>query len=94
MPAAGVSHFAPAPGERSLCRAFLVLGRLPFICSRSPDRALWAGSQLRVQIQLSEEFCMWRVGSGGQQAEARDIHARLKPHFGSGCVIITADTSQ
>ncbi|KAJ1184621.1 hypothetical protein NDU88_001424 [Pleurodeles waltl] len=51
MPAAGVSHFAPAPGERSLCCAFLVLGRLPFVRSRSPDRALWAGSQPRVQIQ-------------------------------------------
>ncbi|KAJ1155954.1 hypothetical protein NDU88_008679 [Pleurodeles waltl] len=64
MPAAGVSHFAPAPGERSLCRAFPVLGRLPFACSRSPDRALWAGPQPRGQIQLGVEFCRWRVGDG------------------------------
>ncbi|KAJ1187074.1 hypothetical protein NDU88_003853 [Pleurodeles waltl] len=71
MPAAGVSHFALAPGERSLCRAFLVPGRLPFICARSPDRALWAGSQLRAQIQLSKEFCRWGVGNGVRRPAGR-----------------------
>ncbi|KAJ1126091.1 hypothetical protein NDU88_004502 [Pleurodeles waltl] len=56
-PAAGVSRFTLASGERSLCRALLVPGRLPLDCSRSPDRALWAGTQLRGQFQLSVVFC-------------------------------------
>ncbi|KAJ1140898.1 hypothetical protein NDU88_007235 [Pleurodeles waltl] len=35
----------------------------------------------------------WETACGGQQAEARDIHAELMPRFGSGRVIIAADTS-
>ncbi|KAJ1118517.1 hypothetical protein NDU88_006708 [Pleurodeles waltl] len=95
MPAAGVSHFAPAPGERSLCRAFPVQGRLPFACSRSPDRAMWAGPQPRGQIQLARNSAGggWETACGGQQAEARDIQARLKPHFRSGRVVIAAGSA-
>ncbi|KAJ1114784.1 hypothetical protein NDU88_003015 [Pleurodeles waltl] len=37
----------------------------------SPDRALWAGSQLRAQIQLSEEFCRWGVGNGVRRPAGR-----------------------
>ncbi|KAJ1188787.1 hypothetical protein NDU88_005544 [Pleurodeles waltl] len=99
MPAAGISHFAPAPGERSLCRAFLVLGRLPFICSRSPDRALLAGSQLRVQIQLSEEFCRWRVGdgvrwsAGGGPKHLRQIKAPLRERARSARIKVQSSRS-
>ncbi|KAJ1115320.1 hypothetical protein NDU88_003545 [Pleurodeles waltl] len=36
----------------------------------------------------------WETACGGHQAEARDIQARLKPHFRSGRVVIAAGSAR
>ncbi|KAJ1208205.1 hypothetical protein NDU88_003591 [Pleurodeles waltl] len=96
MPAAGVSHFAPPPGERSLCRAFLVLGGFPLSAQGLQSERCGPGRSSVSKFSSAKNSAGggWETACGGQQAEARNIYARLKPHFGSGRVIVTADSSQ